>query len=122
MDLCHVRCACMAGPKSVNKMVIFFVWGRVGVGAFIGSFFPDSFPSPRGVVFSPFPFSSLVSLLCPLNFFIYSGSLTASRLNKTTKRLATRQVFCFGSASILAFVKNCATGLLHVPLESRYSI
>lgn len=46
---------------------LFFCLGEGRSRGFYFSFFPDSFPSLRGVVFSPFPFSSLVSLLCPLN-------------------------------------------------------
>ncbi|KAG4934456.1 hypothetical protein JHK85_049315 [Glycine max] len=66
MDLCHVRCACMAGPKSVNKIIIVFCLGERRFRGLFFVFCPDSLLSPSGVVFSPFPFS----LLCPLSFSI----------------------------------------------------
>ncbi|KAL2318705.1 hypothetical protein Fmac_032581 [Flemingia macrophylla] len=47
MDLCHVRCACMAGQKSVNKIYWFSVLGEGGgfrVFHFIYLFDPDSLP------------------------------------------------------------------------------
>ncbi|KAL9330522.1 hypothetical protein ACSQ67_000132 [Phaseolus vulgaris] len=37
-------------------------------------------------------------------------------------RCACMAVFCFGSASILAFVKHCAAVALNVPFEFRYNL
>jgi len=76
----------MAGPKSVNKMVIFFCLGRVGIGVCFEVFAPVLFPFPVVVCFSPSPFSSLVSLFCALNFFYifwFALRVTAQQNDKT---------------------------------------
>ena len=100
IDLCHVRCACLAGQKNPNKKFVFCVWGGDGTG------------------FCPaLPFlcvASFFSWFCPPQFSVQSNqlfivSLFVSRMDDFTSIRTNRDI-------------NTPTVCIHQASKRKYGI